>query len=59
MGKTSKAQLVANKKYNATVERINVVVPNGTKERITALGYTYAEFIRDILIDQLDTLERK
>lgn len=57
--KSTEAQLKAYAKYNANVERISLVVPTGTKKRIAELGFTYSEFINDMIQDELQRLEQK
>ena len=40
-------------------ERINVILPSGTAERIKKLGIdSKSEFVRNLLLDKLDELEK-
>ena len=58
--KTSEAQRKAIRDYEKRNYRLNIVFPEGTKERIEALGLskTNSAFIRDTVISKLDELEK-
>ena len=58
--KTTEAQRKAIRDYEKRNYRLNIVFPEGTKERIEALGLskTNSAFIRDTVISKLDELER-
>lgn len=58
--KTSPAQRKAVRDYENRNYRLNIVFPNGTKERIEALGLckSNSAFIRDIVLAKLDELEK-
>ena len=58
--KTSEAQRKAVREYEKRNYRLNIVFPDGTKERIEALGLekTNSAFIRDIVLSKLDELEK-
>ena len=40
------------------VDRINIYVPKGTNKRIEDLGLKRAAFCRDVIIQELDRLEK-
>lgn len=58
--KTSEAQRKAVREYEKRNYRLNIVFPDGTKERIEALGLekTNSAFIRDTVLSKLDELEK-
>ena len=58
--KTTEAQRKAIRDYEKRNYRLNIVFPEGTKERIEALGLskTNSSFIRDTVISKLDELEK-
>ena len=58
--KTTEAQRKAIRDYEKRNYRLNIVFPEGTKERIDALGLskTNSAFIRDTVISKLDELEK-
>lgn len=58
--KTTRAQRESVRKYEKNNYRLNIVFPNGTKERIEALGLnkTNSAFIRDTVLAKLDELEK-
>ena len=58
--KTTEAQRKAIRDYEKRKYRLNIVFPEGTKERIEALGLskTNSAFIRDTVISKLDELEK-
>ena len=58
--KTTEAQRKAIRDYEKRNSRLNIVFPEGTKERIEALGLskTNSAFIRDTVISKLDELEK-
>lgn len=45
-------------KYQKTVDRVNCMLPKGTKERIQALGYSCNEFIKNCVLAELEKAER-
>ena len=58
--KTTEAQRKAIRDYEKRNYRLNIVFPEGTKERIEAVGLskTNSAFIRDTVISKLDELEK-
>ena len=58
--KTTEAQRKAVRDYEKRNDRINIVFPAGTKERIKALNIekTPSAFIRDTITAKLDELEK-
>ena len=58
--KTTEAQRKAIRDYEKRNYRLNIVFPNGAKERIEALGLnkTNSAFIRDTVLSKLDELEK-
>ena len=46
------------KAYQKKNERIDLVVPKGTKERIEATGQPVATFIKELLFAELDKIEK-
>lgn len=47
------------KKYRETVDRVNCLLPKGTKDRIKALtGGSCNNFIKNCVLSELDRLER-
>lgn len=58
--KTSKAQRKAVREYEKRNYRLNIVFPDGTKERIEALklNKSNSAFIRDTILAKLDELEK-
>lgn len=54
------AQKKAIRAYEKRNYRLNIVLPNGTKERIESLGLgkSNSAFIRDTVVAELDRLER-
>lgn len=57
----TEAQKRAVRKYENNNYRLNIVFPKGTKERIEKLGLdkSNSAFIRDIVLSELDRLEKK
>ena len=57
----TEAQKRAVRKYENNNYRLNIVFPKGTKERIENLGLSKSNsaFIRDIVLSELDRLEKK
>jgi hypothetical protein len=47
------------KRCMATKDRINVILPQGTAERIRALGYSGNAFAKEAILKELDRMERK
>ena len=58
--KTTEALRKAIRDYEKRNYRLNIVFPEGTKERIESLGLskTNSAFIRDTVISKLDELEK-
>ena len=58
--KTTEAQRKAVREYEKRNYRLNIVFPDGTKERIEALklNKTNSAFIRDTIRAKLDELEK-
>lgn len=58
--KTTDAQRKAIREYEKRNYRLNIVFPDGTKERIEALNLnkTNSAFIRDTVLNKLDELEK-
>ena len=58
--KTTQAQRKAVREYEKRNYRLNIVFPDGTKERIEALklNKTNSAFIRDTILAKLDELEK-
>lgn len=57
---TTEAQKRAVRKYENNNYRLNIVFPRGTKERIEKLdlGKSNSAFIRDVVLSELDRLEK-
>lgn len=57
----TEAQKRAVRKYENNNYRLNIVFPKGTKERIEKLdlGKSNSAFIRDVVLSELDRLEKK
>lgn len=57
----TEAQKRAVRKYENNNYRLNIVFPKGTKERIEelSLGKSNSAFIRDVVLSELDRLEKK
>ena len=57
----TEAQKRAVRKYENNNYRLNIVFPRGTKERIEKLdlGKSNSAFIRDVVLSELDRLEKK
>ena len=57
----TEAQKKAVRKYENNNYRLNIVFPKGTKERIENLdlGKSNSAFIRDVVLSELDRLEKK
>lgn len=58
--KTTEAQRKAVREYEKRNDRLNIVFPAGTKERIEALNLnkSVSAFIRDTITAKLDELEK-
>lgn len=56
----TEAQKRAVRKYENNNYRLNIVFPKGTKERIEKLGLgkSNSAFIRDVVLSELDKLEK-
>ena len=46
-----------NEKAKENYDRINVMLPKGTKDRIQAQGLTINGFVNQLVLDKLDELE--
>lgn len=46
-----------NEKAKANYDRISVMLPKGTKDRIQAQGLTINGFVNQLVLDKLDELE--
>lgn len=57
----TEAQKRAVRKYENNNYRLNIVFPKGTKERIEGLGLgkSNSAFIRDVVLSELNRLEKK
>lgn len=57
----TEAQKRAVRKYENNNYRLNIVFPKGTKERIEKLdlGKSNSAFIRDVILSELDRIEKK
>lgn len=57
----TEAQKRAIRKYENNNYRLNIVFPKETKERIEKLGLSKSNsaFIRDVVLSELDRLEKK
>ena len=57
----TEAQKKAVRKYENNNYRLNTVFPKGTKERIEKLdlGKSNSAFIRDVVLSELNRLEKK
>ena len=57
----TEAQKRAVRKYENNNYRLNIVFPKGTKEMIEKLdlGKSNSAFIRDVVLSELDRLEKK
>lgn len=59
MNEAEKTRHNANmKRYYNKNERIEILVPQGTKERIKATGTQPATFIKELLFAELDKIEK-
>ncbi len=47
-----------NEKIKQQYDRVNAILPNGTKERIHAQGYSINSFINAVVLAELDRLEK-
>lgn len=57
--KTSSAQLKASREYEKRNDRINVVFPAGTRERMEKLGIkSMGAFIKEAVEKELQSLEK-
>lgn len=48
----------AVKKCMENKDRINVILPKGTKERVQAYGFSVNSFARDLILQELDRLDK-
>ena len=46
-----------NEKAKENYDRISVMLPKGTKDRIQAQGFTINGFVNQLVLDKLDELE--
>lgn len=57
--KTSAAQLRASRAYERRNDRINIVFPSGTRERMERLGIERpGTFIKEVIAAELDKMEK-
>lgn len=57
--KTSAAQLRASRAYEKRNDRINIVFPAGTRERMDRLGIEKpCAFIKEVIATELEKMER-
>lgn len=57
MKKTLDSQIKAVRKYEQEREVFRIVLPKGTKEKITSYGYTYNAFVNEAVAMMLKSLE--
>ena len=57
MKKTLDSQIKAVRKYEKEREVFRIVLPKGTKEKITSYGYTYNAFVNEAVAMMLKSLE--
>ena len=57
MKKTLDSQIKAVRKYEKEREVFRIVLPKGTKEKITSYGYTYNSFVNEAVARMLKYLE--
>lgn len=57
MKKTLDSQIKAVRKYEQEREVFRIVLPKGTKEKITSYGYTYNAFVNEAVARMLKSLE--
>lgn len=57
MKKTLDSQIKAVRKYEQERELFRIVLPKGTKEKITSYGYTYNAFVNEAVARMLKSLE--
>lgn len=57
MKKTLDSQIKAVRKYEQERELFRIVLPKGTKEKITSYGYTYNAFVNEAVERMLKSLE--
>lgn len=57
MKKTLDSQIKAVRKYEKEREVFRIVLPKGTKEKITSYGYTYNAFVNEAVARMLKSLE--
>ena len=48
----------AVEKYQKSVDRVNCMLPSGTKERIKKTGMSCNAFIKECVISELDRIEK-
>ena len=48
-----------NEKAKENYDRISVMLPKGTKDRIQAQGLTINGFVNQLVLDKLDEMENK
>ena len=57
--KTSEAQLKASREYEKRNDRINIVFPAGTREKMKSLGIDKPNtFIKEVVAAELDRMEK-
>lgn len=47
----------AVKKCMENKDRINVILPKGTKERVQAYGFSVNSFARDLILNELERMD--
>lgn len=57
MKKTLDSQIKAVRKYEKEREVFRIIMPKGTKEKITSYGYTYNAFVNEAVARMLKSLE--
>ena len=57
MKKTLDSQIKAVRKYEKEREVFRIVLPKGTKEKITSYGYTYNAFVNEAVAMMFKSLE--
>ncbi len=53
----NRARVAASMERTGT-ERFNIYVPKGTADRIKALGFKPSTFVRTVVLDELERLEK-
>ena len=59
INKTSEAQLKASREYEKTHDRINIVFPAGTRDKMKELGIEKPNtFIKEVVAAELEKMEK-